>query len=71
MRSEHRRLFELPFRYEDLGYRALALLNKTDSKWLWERFREPRQHTTLNAMHADVWQEYEDKLLTRRKNDWG
>lgn len=59
----------LPFTYAELGYTELKLLNKTDIKWLSERWGEPRQHTSLHKMHGNVWREYEGKLLLRRKSE--
>ncbi|MBK1666641.1 hypothetical protein CKO28_01105 [Rhodovibrio sodomensis] len=64
-----RRLFELPFDYDTLGYRHLTLLKKTDVKWLRERFGEPRNHTTLNALHPEVWREYEDKTAEQQARE--
>ena len=62
-------LFDLPFDYDTLGYRQLTLLNKTDVKWLIERWGEPGGHTTLNALHADTWRAYEDKAAERRNRE--
>jgi hypothetical protein len=62
-------LFDLPFDYDTLGYKHLTLLNKTDVKWLTERWGEPSGHTTLNALHADTWRAYEDKAAERRNRE--
>lgn len=62
-----KKLKGLPFSYKSLGYEKLALLNKTDIKWLTESWGEPDEHTTLHQMHNDVWVEYELKLKGKRK----
>ena len=56
----------LDFDYSNLGHQKLDLLNKTDRKWLVECWGEPDQHSTLNALHRNVWDEYEKKLIARR-----
>lgn len=58
----------LDFDYSTLGHDKLDLLNKTDRKWLVECWGEPETHSTLNALHRDVWDEYEGKLTAKRKN---
>ncbi len=60
------KLKTLPFSYKSLGYTDLALLNKTDIKWLIETWGEPEAHSTLHKLHLDVWEEYEDKLKVKR-----
>lgn len=62
-----KKLKGLPFSYKSLGYEKLALLNKTDIKWLTESWGKPDKHTTLHQMHNDVWVEYELKLKGKRK----
>ena len=62
-----RYLCSLPYTYSELGYRELSLLNKTDVKWLTEAWGEPISHTTLNTLYRPVWEEYESKLISRRK----
>ena len=62
-----RLVWSLPYTYSELGYRKLALLNKTDVKWLIEAWGEPESHTTLNAIHRSLWDEYETKLMQRRR----
>ena len=49
----------LSFSYKSLGYNKLTLLNKTDVKWLVEQWGNPSKHTTLHAIHIDVWRKYE------------
>jgi len=61
------RLRDLPYSYVDLGYRHLALLNRTDIKWFIEEWGEPKSHGTLNELHRDVWDEYESRLLAQRR----
>ena len=39
-----RQVCKLPFTYNDLGYRELTLLKKTDWKWLVEIWGEPKSH---------------------------
>lgn len=63
------RVRSLPYDYSRLGYRELSLLNKTDVKWLVEAWGEPSSHSTLNDLHKDLWNEYEAKLINRRKED--
>ncbi len=59
----------LPFSYQEIGYAKLALLNKTDCKWLTEVWGEPQTHTTLHALHKSVWDEYETRLIEKRSED--
>lgn len=61
------RLHSLRYKYSDLGYRDLSLLNKTDVKWLTAAWGEPASHSTLNALCKDVWDEYETKLIEERR----
>ncbi len=53
----------LPFTYQQLGYEQLRLLNDTDVKWCKACWGEPANHSTLHALHIDVWQNYERELL--------
>jgi hypothetical protein len=57
----------LSFSYQDLGYKQLSLLNKTDIKWCVALWGEPNQHTTLNALHNAVWQKYERQLAEKQQ----
>ena len=61
-----KKLKNLPFTYDELGYEKLELLNKTDKKWFVEQWGEPREHTTLHEMHINVWRQYETKLKNKR-----
>lgn len=61
------RIQSLQYKYPDLGYRKLSLLNKTDWKWLIDSWGEPNDHTTLNQLYRSVWDEYETKLIEQRK----
>lgn len=63
------KLKNLPFTYQDLGYKKLELLNKTDIKWLVEAWGEPTNHTTLHDLHIELWNEYERKLKNKRLRD--
>ncbi len=63
------RIQTLPFSYQEMGYAKLALLNKTDCKWLAEAWGEPRTHMTLHALHQPVWDEYETKLVEKRSEE--
>ena len=60
------RLRSLRYKYSELGYRDLSLLNKTDVKWLTAAWGEPANHSTLNALCKEVWDEYETKLIEQR-----
>lgn len=62
------RLRSLHYRYSKLGYRDLSLLNKTDVKWLIAAWGEPASHSTLNALHKELWDEYQTKLIERRRH---
>lgn len=64
-----KRIKSLEFSYLNLGYEKLNLLNKTDCKWLIEKWGEPQTHTTLNELQRNVWIEYENKLLEKRNRD--
>lgn len=63
------KLKALSFSYQDLGYEALELLNKTDIKWLIEAWGEPKNHSTLYEMYIDLWREYENKLQAKRQQE--
>ena len=62
-------LKSLPFTYSELGYKKLELLNKTDCKWLVEAWGEAQIHSTLNQLHKNVWDEYENKLIEKWQRD--
>ena len=51
------------FKYEEIGYKNLALLNKTDIKWITELWGEPINHSTLHVLYNDIWKKYELKAL--------
>ncbi len=59
----------LSFTYQELGHVHLALLSRTDVKWLEERWGTPRTHSTLHYMHRAVWLDYEQRLVARRAAD--
>lgn len=50
----------LPFTYDSLGYEKLDLLTSTDKQAIAAAWGEPENHSTLNALHRDVWDRYED-----------
>lgn len=62
------RLRSLRYKYSQLGYRELSLLNKTDVKWLTAAWGEPSSHSTLHSLCKDLWDEYETKLIAQRKS---
>ncbi|MEX0726211.1 MAG: hypothetical protein WD065_08080 [Planctomycetaceae bacterium] len=41
--------------YQIIGYDNLAILNKTDVKWLVEEFGEPDCHSTAKDANPDLW----------------
>ena len=43
--------------YDTIGYANLALLKKTDVKWLVEAFGEPETHSTARDANLELWQE--------------
>lgn len=59
----------LPFTYDQLGYRYLTLLKKTDVKWCLSAWGEPTTHTTLNALHHEVWSKYEIAEKNRQEKE--
>ena len=63
------RLISLQYNYSQLGYEKLTLLNKTDVKWLTEAWGEPSSHKTLNDIHRELWDEFETKLINKRKKE--
>lgn len=62
-----KRVYEsLKYDYQNLGYNSLPLLNQTDCKWLAELWGEPDKHTTLIALHQDVWDKYLKRLINKQ-----
>lgn len=59
----------MPFSYKELGYEKLDLLNKTDAKWLREKWGTPDSHKTLNQLHPQVFREYQRKLKNKRSKE--
>jgi hypothetical protein len=59
----------MPLTWESLGCDRLALLSKTDRKWMVEAWGEPPVHTTAHEKHRLVWDRYEDMLLTEHHLD--
>lgn len=56
----------LPVDYQQLGYQQLKLMTKTDAKMLVNLYGEPKQHSTLNQLYAEVWQQAEQEYLLHR-----
>ena len=56
----------LTFHWSSLGSDELPLLTKTDRRQMIEHWGDPARHTTLRALHEDVWQKAVDALLARR-----
>lgn len=54
-----------PVDYEQLGYQQLKLVTKTDAKLLVDLYGEPKQHTTLNQLFQQLWQQAEIDYLER------
>lgn len=57
---------DLPVDYQQLGYEQLKLLTKTDAKMLVNLYGEPKQHSTLNQLYADIWQQAELDYLPQQ-----
>lgn len=55
-------LRNLQFKYDDLGTEKLGLLGVTDRKMIEAAWGKPKRHSTLNSLHAGVWEKYEDDL---------
>lgn len=55
----------LPIDYQQLGYKQLKLIIKTDAKMLVSLYGEPKQHTTLNQLFAEVWHQAEIDYCNR------
>lgn len=58
---------DLEVDYQQLGYEQLKLVTKTDAKMLVSLYGEPKQHSTLNQLYAEVWQQAEQDYLDRLK----
>lgn len=56
---------DLEIDYQQLGYEQLKLVTKTDAKMLVSLYGEPNQHSTLNQLYAEVWQQAEQDYLNR------
>lgn len=55
----------LPIDYQQLGYKQLKLVTKTDAKMLVSIYGEPKQHSTLNQLFQPLWQQAERDYLAR------
>lgn len=62
-----KQISSLKFSYDGLGYEKLRILNKTDHKWMVERWGEPKAHSTLHEMYKHIWDAYESRLIEKRK----
>lgn len=49
--------------YQDIGYKNLELINKTDAKRLVAIWGEPKAHTTLLEYDSSLWMHYEDEFI--------
>lgn len=54
--------------YQDIGYKHLELINKTDAKRLVAIWGEPKSHTTLLEYDDSLWRKYEDEFIEVIKN---
>lgn len=59
-------LESLSYKYKILGYNCLPLLNKSDCKWIVELWGQPDEHTTLRALHQNLWDKYCECLIDKR-----
>lgn len=57
---------EVPISYKETGYEHLGLLNKTDAKWLVEKWGEPKAHkgplSQYKDLHDRYWEEAEEQV---------
>ena len=49
--------------YQDIGYKYLDLINKTDAKRLVAIWGEPKSHTTLLEYDNSLWRQHEDEFI--------
>jgi hypothetical protein len=63
-------LSSIPYKYQDIGFDKLRLLNKTDKKWLVEIWGHPNTHTTLHQEYKELWHRYEDCLIEEDNTKW-
>jgi|26BtaG_2_1085354.scaffolds.fasta_scaffold08670_2 hypothetical protein len=62
------KIINLDADYQSIGYEKLKLISKTDIKLLVDIYGEPEQHTTLNSMYRDVWDDFELKIIKERES---
>jgi hypothetical protein len=55
--------------YETIGYANLALLNRTDVKWLVETFGEPASHLTAEDANSDLCQQAVEAFQAAAERD--
>ncbi len=55
--------------YKMIGYQNLALLNKTDVKWLAEAFGEPERHSTAREANPGLWQRAVEAFCQAEEKD--
>jgi len=53
--------------YRQIGYRNLKLLNRTDEKWIVEKWGEPDSHSDAKAANQQLWQEAVDRCALAAK----
>ncbi|MBC2595637.1 hypothetical protein H5P28_15320 [Ruficoccus amylovorans] len=63
-------LSELPYSYNEIGYKNLNLLLKTDIKWIVESWGEPLSHTSYHQVYIELWRLYEDFMNDMKKRRW-
>lgn len=56
----------LTYPYSEVGYKNVALLNKTDCKWLVEAWGEPFHHRCPQDFHRDVWDDAVSKCMNHK-----
>lgn len=54
--------------WETLGWEKLDLLTKTDRNWMREAWGEAPTHTTAYDKYRDVWERYENILITEESD---
>lgn len=54
-RTPYAKLVALDLGWDTIGCDELLLLNKTDRALMRQAWREPRRHTTANALYHDLW----------------
>lgn len=55
--------------YNEIGYKHIPELKKTDIKWLIAEFGEPANHTTVSQYHINYLKKMEGLLKEKRKRE--